>query len=93
MHQTERWQRIDADTLRILFTFDDPVNYSKPWTITFFWKLKKDWTMDAHPCTLSAIKEYDDRVNHADNSPAATSPEVAQVAQASACGVPPINQG
>jgi hypothetical protein len=25
--------------------------------------------MDAHPCTLSAIKEYDDRVNHADKLP------------------------
>ena len=24
MHQTERWQRIDHDTLKIYFTFDDP---------------------------------------------------------------------
>ena len=69
MHQTERWQRIDPETLKILFTFDDPKYYSKPWSITFFWKLRKDWVMDAHPCTLSAIKEYDERVNHADKLP------------------------
>ena len=69
MHQTERWQRVDADTLKIVFTFDDAKYYAKPWSITFFWKLRKDWTMDAHPCTLSAIKEYDDRVNHADKLP------------------------
>ena len=24
MHQTERWQRVDQDTLKIVFTFDDP---------------------------------------------------------------------
>ena len=69
MHQTERWQRVDPDTLKIVFTFDDPKNYAQPWSITFFWKLRKDWVMDAHPCTLSAIKEYDDRVNHADKLP------------------------
>ncbi len=48
---------------------DDPKNYSKPWSITGFWKLRKDWTLDAHPCTLSAIKEYEERVNHADKLP------------------------
>jgi len=69
MRQTERWLRLDQDTLKIVFTFDDPKNYSRPWTITAFWKLKKDWVLDAHPCTLSAIKEYDDRVNHADKLP------------------------
>ncbi len=69
LHQTERWQRVDQDTLKIVFTFDDPKNYSKPWSITGFWKLRKDWTLDAHPCTLSAIKEYDERVNHADKLP------------------------
>jgi hypothetical protein len=69
MHQTERWQRLDQDTLKIVFTFDDPKYYAKPWTIIAFWKLKKDWVLDAHPCTLSAIKEYDERVNHVDKIP------------------------
>ena len=69
MHQTERWERVDADTLKIVFTFDDPKTYSQPWKITAFYKLKKDWALDAHPCTLSAIKEYDERLNHADKLP------------------------
>src|ERR1700722_19802812 len=69
MHQTERWQRVDADTLKIVFTFDDPVNYAKPWSITGFCKLRKDWVLDAIPCPLSAINEYDERVNHADKLP------------------------
>ena len=62
-------QRVALDTLKILFTFDDPKAYSQPWSITFFYKLKKDWVLDAHPCTLSAIKEYDDKLNHRDNLP------------------------
>jgi len=69
MHQTERWQRLDQDTLKIVITFDDPQNYAHPWSITGFWKWKKDWALDAHPCTLSAIKEYDERVNNADKLP------------------------
>ena len=69
LHQTERWQRVAPDTLKIFFTFEDPKAYSQPWSITFFYKLKKDWVLDAHPCTLSAIKEYDDKLNHRDNLP------------------------
>ncbi len=69
MHQTERWERVSADTLKITFTFDDPKAYAQPWHITAFYKLKKDWALDAHPCTLSAIKEYDERLNHADKLP------------------------
>jgi hypothetical protein len=68
MHQTERWQRVDHDTLKIVFTFDDPAVYAKPWTITYFYKLT-NWTLDAHPCTISALKKYDDDVNHRDNLP------------------------
>jgi hypothetical protein len=69
MHQTERWQRVDHDTLKIVFTFDDPRMYSKPWTITYFYKMMSNWVLDAHPCTLAAIKEYDERINHADKLP------------------------
>jgi hypothetical protein len=69
MHQTERWQRIDADTLKIVFTFTDPKIYAKPWTVTGFWKLHKDWVMDAHPCTLDEIKEWDNKMGHPDGIP------------------------
>jgi hypothetical protein len=68
MHQTERWQRVDHDTLKIVFTFDDPGAYAKPWNITYFYKLT-NWTLDAHPCTISALKKYDEDVNHRDKLP------------------------
>lgn len=68
MHQTERWQRVDHDTLKIIFTFDDPGAYSKPWSITYFYKLT-NWILDAHPCTISELKKYDEDVNHRDNLP------------------------
>ena len=42
MHQTERWQRVDEDTLRIPFTFDDPKAYAKTWTVTAFWKIEEE---------------------------------------------------
>jgi hypothetical protein len=67
MHQTERWQRIDHDTLKIVFTFDDPKAYTKSWNITFFYKLK-NWRLDAHPCTLSELKKWD-KLGHADKLP------------------------
>lgn len=68
LHQTERWQRIDHATLKISFTFDDPKNYAKPWSITYFWKLK-GWQLDAHPCTYSQLKEWDERMGHRDGLP------------------------
>jgi hypothetical protein len=67
MHQTERWQRIDHDTLKIYFTFDDPKYYARPWHITYFYKLK-DWTLDAHPCTIEELKAWD-KVGHRDRLP------------------------
>lgn len=67
MHQTERWQRVDHDTLKIYFTFDDPKMYTHPWHITYFYKLK-DWTLDAHPCTIEELKAWD-QVGHRDKLP------------------------
>jgi len=67
MHQTERWQRVDHDTLKVYFTFDDPKMYKEPWHITYFYKLK-NWTLDAHPCTIEELKEWD-KVGHKDKLP------------------------
>ena len=58
MHQTERWQRVNHDTLKIYFTFDDPKMYTQPWHITYFYKLK-DWTLDARACTIEELKAWD----------------------------------
>jgi hypothetical protein len=68
LRQTERWQRINRDTLKVLLTFDDPKNYAAPWSITYFWKLK-DYPLDAHPCTVSELKEWDERMGHVDGLP------------------------
>jgi hypothetical protein len=52
------WSRITALALRL-----------PPWSITYFYKLMSNWVLDAHPCTLAAIQEYDERMNHADKLP------------------------
>ena len=62
MHQTELWQRVDQDTLKIVFTFDDPKMYSKPWSITYFYKLMSNWVLDAHPCTQMMIRDTEIRI-------------------------------
>jgi hypothetical protein len=68
MHQTERWQRVDYDTLRIIVTLDDPKMYSKPWTVTYFYKLK-DWSLNAIPCTMTGNREWDQKMGHVDRLP------------------------
>jgi len=68
MHQTERWQRVDHDTLKIV-SRSRPKDVFEAVTITYFYKLMSNWVLDAHPCTLAAIKEYDERINHADHLP------------------------
>ena len=40
--ETERWQPVDRDRLKIAFTFDDPKMYARPWTITYSYKLRSD---------------------------------------------------
>jgi hypothetical protein len=38
MKLTERFTRIDADTLTYRFTVDDPATWSRPWTAETLWK-------------------------------------------------------
>jgi hypothetical protein len=71
MHQTERWQRVDHDTLKIAVTLDDPKMYTKPWTATYFYKLKSDWKLDRDPCIMSANREWDLKMGHVDGLPGA----------------------
>ena len=32
MHVTERFKRVDANTIDYTYTVDDPATYTKPWT-------------------------------------------------------------
>ena len=47
LHVVERIRRVDADTLEIDFTFDDPKAYTKPWTSTVGYRLT-DWQIMEH---------------------------------------------
>lgn len=62
MHQTERWQRIDHDTLKVVVTFDDPRMYTKTWSDSFFYKLKPDWQLLAVPCVMDGVREWYDTI-------------------------------
>jgi hypothetical protein len=42
MHLVERLTRIDAGTLKYEVTFDDLTTYTRPWTVTTFFKATKD---------------------------------------------------
>ena len=35
LHLIERFKRVDADTLLYEFTVDDPVTWTRPWTVQF----------------------------------------------------------
>jgi hypothetical protein len=38
LHLTERFTRVDDDTLRYEFTVDDPTVWTQPWTAAIYWK-------------------------------------------------------
>ena len=69
MHEIERWQRVDHDTLKIAVTFNDPKMYTKPWTATYFYKLKPDWTLEREPCTIAGNKAWDKDMGKVDGLP------------------------
>jgi hypothetical protein len=39
---TERWTRVDADTLHYTFTIDDPQTWTRPWTAMIPWNKTRD---------------------------------------------------
>ncbi len=50
MHIVERIRRVDATTLKIDFTFDDPKSYTKPWNAPVNFRLHPDWEIMEHVC-------------------------------------------
>jgi hypothetical protein len=37
LHITERFQRVDAETIDYRYTVDDPETFTKPWTVALPW--------------------------------------------------------
>lgn len=37
LHLTERFKRVDADTIEYEYTVDDPDTFTKPWTVALPW--------------------------------------------------------
>jgi len=73
LHETERYQRLDHDTLKIAITIDDHKMYTKPWTVTNFFKLKTapEWNVNRDPCTMEGNREWDQKIAFPDGQPAA----------------------
>ena len=50
-HLTERFTRVDADTLKYEFTISDPQTWTKPWTAMVPWKvMSSDYQLYEYAC-------------------------------------------
>ncbi len=52
LHLTERYRRVDHDTLQLDVTFDDPKMYTKPWTGQKVFKFRPIYDMREAICTV-----------------------------------------
>lgn len=50
----ERWQRMDAETLVVDVTIDDPVAYRDSWQSRLVFRLRPDWELLEHVCLTSS---------------------------------------
>jgi hypothetical protein len=50
MHVVERFRRVDANTLKLNLTIEDPKAYTKPWTSELTFQLRKDWNITEMIC-------------------------------------------
>jgi hypothetical protein len=63
MRLTERYQRLDHDTLSITVTIDDPKTYTKPWVgQPKLYTLKPNWEIAEWYCTLDDENQYDNKI-------------------------------
>lgn len=63
LHVTERYRRVDHDTLEIAIELSDPKAYTKPWTnkpVTFI--LKPHWELMEHFCIVDEENVYEKNI-------------------------------
>jgi hypothetical protein len=59
MKLTEKFQRVDQDTLSITFTVDDPKAYTKPWVgQPRIYKARPKWELEETYCTIEDEQRY-----------------------------------
>ncbi len=63
MHLTERYRRLNHDTLELQITIDDPKAYTKPWiSPPKLHKLEPTWELAEWFCVIDEHNAYDDAV-------------------------------
>ena len=63
MHLTERYRRVNHDTLKMAITMDDPKAYTKTWVNPpKLFKLEPTWEIAESFCVLDEENAYDDAV-------------------------------
>ena len=71
MHLTERYRRLDPDTLEMQIIMDDPKAYTKPWVSPpKLHKLEPGWELAEWFCVQGEHNSYDEAVR----KPAGVSP-------------------
>jgi hypothetical protein len=66
MHLTERYHRVNHDSLELSFSFDDPKAYSKSWTYgpkRYALKSGPQWEIQESECILSDEKRFEQNVS------------------------------
>ena len=62
LHITERFRRVDRDTLQITFTLTDPEYYEGPWLLTGNFRRQPTWELDESFCVPDEQQIFDQTV-------------------------------
>ena len=63
MHVTERYKRVDAKTMTVAVTIEDPKAYTKPWVNPpFAFTLKPTWEIAEHFCIIDEEEIYGEKI-------------------------------
>jgi hypothetical protein len=67
---TERFKRVDRDSLQIKFTLTDPDYYEGPWTLTGNFRRQPKWELDETFCVPDEQKAFEHTVLTPNAAPA-----------------------